>query len=229
MKVAIGNSKLGINCYVISRAVGDTCPSSCYFLGNGCYAEQTEKQYKNARTAGLHNAVIESNDVADLLRKAIKDRKSIRFHERGDFGRNDILDKAYIKAIEQACKKVKKECGNLPDMWAYTHFYSNELVKSLGSYIKLYASVHNTKDMSVAKKAGFKHFAFIDTGNVILEKKKRGKLPTVPRFLTYGKKKFLVCPEQRKGRDFVTCTGGKSVACNWCVRSHGKNVAFLEH
>ena len=43
MKVANGNDKLGKGCLVVSRPVGDTCPSSCDFLGNGCYAEQTEK------------------------------------------------------------------------------------------------------------------------------------------------------------------------------------------
>ena len=47
MKVANGNDKLGKGCLVVSRPVGDTCPSTCEFLGNGCYAEQTEKMYPN--------------------------------------------------------------------------------------------------------------------------------------------------------------------------------------
>ena len=46
MKTANGNDKLGKeNCIVVSRPVGDTCPSDCDFLGNGCYAEDLENIY----------------------------------------------------------------------------------------------------------------------------------------------------------------------------------------
>jgi hypothetical protein len=43
MKTADGNDKLGKGCIVVSRPVGDTCPSDCDYLNNGCYAEHTEK------------------------------------------------------------------------------------------------------------------------------------------------------------------------------------------
>jgi hypothetical protein len=63
MKVANGNDKLGKGCLVVSRPVGDTCPSSCAFLGNGCYAENTEKIYPGVRPAGMQNLITERGRV----------------------------------------------------------------------------------------------------------------------------------------------------------------------
>ena len=68
MKTAKGNDKLGKeNCIVVSRPVGDTCPPSCEFLGNGCYAEQLEKIYPGVRPAGMQNLITEKNKIRAML------------------------------------------------------------------------------------------------------------------------------------------------------------------
>ena len=82
IKVSNGNSKLGDNCLVISRPVGDTCPSSCDFLHNGCYAEQTEKMYKNSRLAAMVNLNMRKEDIFDMLLDAKSKNKSIVWFNR---------------------------------------------------------------------------------------------------------------------------------------------------
>lgn len=230
MKYAIGNEKLGSNCYVVSRPVGDTCPTSCYFLGNGCYAQSTEKRFPNARTAAAENLITDRNKIRALILDAIKRGKSIRIHERGDFGIGDDIDADYVDSWRWACESVVNDGLELPNIWTYTHFYRREIVKALGKYIKLYASVHNRDDIKAAKRAGFKLFAFIDTDHLFTRKKTKGTSNDSPKRIEFSGQKFVVCPEQRMGRTKVTCTGSKgTTACKWCVRNGGENVAFIEH
>ena len=226
MIYAEGNAKLGSNCFVVSRPVGDTCPSSCHFLGNGCYAEFTEKRFPNARKAASNNLITEKNKIRALILLAIEKGKSIRIHERGDFGKNDEIDVEYVDNWQWALQSVLESGFELPKIWTYTHFIEKILVDKLGKYISLYASVHNESQAKKAKKLGFL-LAYIDTDHKFTQKKGKKIKPGIPNFVELGGNKFLVCPEQRKGRDLTTCTGGKTRACKWCL--NGKPVAFIEH
>lgn len=86
LSVADGNDKLGKNCLVLSRPVGDTCPHDCAYLGNGCYAEKTENFRPNVRAAGFRNLQLsDANRLRAVIMDAIKRKKMIRLHERGDF------------------------------------------------------------------------------------------------------------------------------------------------
>ena len=235
MKVAEnGNDKLGKNCFVVSRPVGDTCPSTCMFLGNGCYAEATERQYKNAREAAFSNVITEIGRIRSMIINAIKKGKSIRFHERGDWFLDGKLDEKYLDNVCVACESVIESGYTLPDMWFYTHIYDRRLTK-LSKYMAVYASVHNAEDMNAAKSEGFKLFAWCDSDEAIAPKRPRGKIKkaawqaALPKLVVLEGETFVTCPEIRKGRDFVTCTGNKdSIACNMCPRGK-KNVLFPSH
>ena len=102
MKTAKGNDKLGKeNCIVVSRPVGDTCPPTCDFLGNGCYAEQLEKIYPGVRPAGMQNLITEKNKIRAMLVNAEKKGHDLRWHERGDFYKNGSeLDIEYLYGQE---------------------------------------------------------------------------------------------------------------------------------
>lgn len=234
MKTADGNDKLGKNCIVVSRPVGDTCPSSCAFLGAGCYAEQTEKMYPNVRPASFQNIITEENRIRSMMVDAQKRGKSIRWHERGDWFLNGKLDTAYVNNVIQACESIVKSGGILPAMWFYTHIYDKRLV-ALSKYMSVYASVHNAADMKKAKKAGFELFAWCDSDKKFAAKRPKQKAKklawkaSLPKLHIIEGEKFITCPEIRKGREFVTCSGTKdSVACNMCI--HGKaNVLFPCH
>ena len=67
-----GNEKLGSNCVVNSRAVGDTCPDSCHYLGNGCYAEAIEKRFPKSRDLGLRNVITDAGRLRAMILYSIK-------------------------------------------------------------------------------------------------------------------------------------------------------------
>jgi len=236
MKTADGNAKLGTGCIVVSRPVGDTCPSTCVYLDKDCYALQTERQYKNAREAGFANVITEIGKIRSMLIDAIKRGKSIRFHERGDWFLDGKLDEKYVDNVCVACESVIKSGYTLPDMWFYTHIYDSTLVNKLSKYMAVYASIHNDDDMVAAKAAGFKLFAWCDSDMKIAPKRPKRKGPkrdawhnNLPKLVVLSGETFITCPEIRKGRDFVTCTGNKnSRACKMCITGK-KNVLFPNH
>ena len=233
MKTAEGNDKLGKGCVVVSRPVGDTCPSSCVYLGTDCYAEHSEKQYKNVRPAAFQNIVTEVGKIRSMIIDAIKREKSIRWHERGDWFLNGQLDEEYVNNVVAACESVLDSGYTLPDMWFYTHIYDSRLVK-MDVYMAVYASVHNATDMQTAKDAGFKLFAWCDSDKKIAPKRPRGKKAdawraSLPKMVILNNEKFVTCPEIRRGRAEITCTGNKdSIACDMCVRGLA-NVLFPCH
>ena len=234
MKYAEGNDKLGKGCIVVSRPVGDTCPSDCDYLGNGCYAEATENQYKNARTAGFANVITEKNRIRAMIIEAKRKAKSIRVHERGDFFLNGELDVEYVSNWVWACESILADGDSLPDMWFYTHIYDSRLV-SLEKYMNVYASVHDDNDMNEAKSQGFKLFAWCDSDMKVAPKRPKNKKKadawraSLPKLVVLNEAKFVVCPEIRRGRDIITCTGTKdSISCDLCVRGLA-NVLFPAH
>jgi len=235
MKTADGNDKLGKNCIVVSRPVGKTCPATCVYLDKDCYALQTERQYKNAREAAFHNVITERGRIRSMILDAIKRGKSIRWHERGDWFIDGVLDTDYVNNVCAACESVIESGYTLPDMWFYTHIYDSRLVSKLGKFMSVYASVHNADDMVDAKNAGFDLFAWCDSDQKIATKRPRGKIKkaewqaALPKLVVLSGETFVTCPEIRKGRTFVTCTGNKnSRACNMCVAGR-KNVLFPCH
>jgi hypothetical protein len=234
MKVANGNDKLGKGCLVVSRPVGDTCPNSCAFLGNGCYAEQTEKMYPNVRPAGFQNLITERGRIRAMILDAIRQGKSIRWHERGDWFKDDNLDMEYIENVEWACESIVADGTKLPDMWFYTHIYDGRLVQ-LSKYMNVYASIHNADDYKSAKSAGFQRFAWCDSDQKIAPKRPRSKAKAaawrqaLPKLVVLEGEKYVTCPEIRRGRGVVTCTPTKgSVSCDLCVRGLA-NVLFPSH
>ena len=232
-----GNDKLGDNCFVVSRPVGDSCPPSCEFLGNGCYAEATERIYKNARNAGLANMITEAGKIRSMILEASKKGKSIRWHERGDWYKDGKIDYDYIRNVAKACRSIVDQGRELPPMWFYTHIYSKFLVDALSPYCNVYASVHNIGQKRKAESKGFKLFAWCDTEHEYTEAKPRPTAKakveawreTVPKLVIIDDERFVTCPEIRRGRGVVSCTESKgTVACNMCV--HGRaNVLFPDH
>ena len=234
MKVADGNDKLGKGCLVVSRPVGDTCPPTCAFLGDGCYAEQTEKMYPNVRPAGMMNLITEKNRIRAMILEAIRKDKSIRWHERGDWFKDGQLDTDYVDNVTWACESIIAEGTALPDMWFYTHIYDSRLV-AFEKYMNVYASVHNDDDMNEAKAQGFKLFAWCDSDQKIAKKRPKRKAAaaewrnSLPKLVVLNGTKFITCPEIRRGRGVVTCTPTKgSVDCNLCVKGLA-NVLFPSH
>ena len=236
MQFSKGNEKLGSGCLVASRAVGDSCPTTCDFLHAGCYAESTENIFKASRVVGLKNMITEKNLIRSMIVEAIKKNVAIRLHERGDFLRNGILDIEYLENIAWACESLVSEGKTLPNIWTYSHVYDSRIVTMIGKYVTLYASVHNAEHKAQATKAGFTLFAWCDTAKKYSPKKPRGKKAVewkkaLPKLVIIDDAKYVTCPEMRRGRQEggITCTGTKdTIVCDLCVRGLA-NVLFLNH
>lgn len=224
MKVSKGNDKLGKGCLVVSRPVGDSCPPTCVYLDDECYAGHLEKQYPAVRPAGMQNLITEKNKIRAMILDAIKRSLSIRWHERGDWFKDGCLDTEYVENVTWACESILAGGLDLPDMWFYTHIYDNRLVK-MEKYMAVYASVHNADDKALAVAAGFKLFAWCDSDKKIAPKRPRGKKKvaewreSLPKLVIIDNEKYVTCPEIRRGRGVVTCTPtAGSVTCDLCVR-----------
>ena len=234
MKIAEGNDKLGKGCVVVSRPVGDTCPSACAFLENGCYAEATEHRFPNAREAGFHNLITEKNRIRSMILDASRRGKSIRWHERGDWFKDGEIDMAYVENVTAACDSIVADGHDLPEMWCYSHIY-HPVIAELSRYMQVYASVHNEQDIEVARAAGFTLFAMCDSDENVAAKRPRGKAKadqwrkSLPKLAVLYDMKFITCPEIRRGREEITCTGTTdSIECNLCVKGLA-NVLFPSH
>lgn len=218
-----GNAKLGKkNVYVINRPVGLTCPSTCPFLQENspvrCYADCTENRFKQAREVAKNNLSVTGEQLFSILEEASQRDKVVRIHERGDFNLRGKLDTQYIGQWTAAIKRAIRE-KLMPKTWFYTHIYSKILAK-LGNLnnVAAYASVHSSEDLRKAKRAGFNLFAY-----VIKVKKKKGGSQDFPAYVDVPELgRTLVCPEQRLGRDKITCE-----KCKYCIEGRG-NVVFLE-
>ena len=122
----------------------------------------------------------------------------------------------------------------MPDMWFYTHIYDSRLV-SLEKYMNVYASVHDDNDMGEALAQGFKLFAWCDSDMKIAPKRPKNKAKAeawrkaLPKLVVLNGTKFVTCPEIRRGRSVITCTGTKdSISCDMCVKGLA-SVLFPSH
>lgn len=218
-----GNIKLGKRVSVLSRPVLDSCPVSCSWLDNGCYAERIERRFPNARKAGLKNLKIQDwQKIRSFLLDAVRRKNIVRFHERGDVLKltsngSKILDIKYINNIKHAIQSIKKDKLPLPNMWMYTHVYKKE-VASLSKFgVSLFASVDNTNDYKTAYKAGFRKFAWSTTLRKGKDKNKK--------WITENGKTIPVCWEQLNiGKEKSTCD-----ICQYCVKKHLGSIAFMRH
>lgn len=211
-----GNKKLGDKISVFSRPVDDTCPDSCEFLDNGCYAQRTERVYTNTRKAYLKNIKIQN---WQKLRSFLLDAKSkgndVRLHQNGDFLRtteagNKVLDRKYIKDLTKAIKSI----NDPPRIFFYTHVYRKEVsdLQKLG--ISVFASVGTSGDKRKAKKAGFKKFAWSTS---LRKGKDDAKI-----FQVETGEKVVVCWEQLGTKE--TCSD-----CGYCIKPDQGSIAFMNH
>lgn len=235
----VGNDKIGSFSIEMSRPVGDTCPTTCSALGNGCYRERSEKIFSRVRPSVMGNLVTDWNRLRAMFLLASAQGRPVRLHVGGDFMLDGKLDREYLANIRKACESITSRGGELPRIWVYTHVLRREVARLAEVGIAVYASVHNAADVRKARRAGFCLFALADMGGKIVPPAPRGGgnrearlndwRDTLPRWVDLAGEKFLMCPEQRRGRGVVSCAGSPdSLACLWCVNGRG-NVAFARH
>ena len=223
------NEKLGKKTSSYSRPVGPTCPSTCPFLGAGCYAESIQKRYITVRAKWAAGVVdnTEWDHWITAYARALESngRRGVlthRIHVGGDWLLDGALDIAYLRATERALA-MARYLGWTGKAFYYTHVWRfegmvawREALKAVGA--QGYASVHSEAEALEAAAAGW--LVAIDPGESLKAKK-----AVVPKsgFREIMGVRSLNCPEQVKGSAQVTCD-----ACQYCVKGLG-HVTFYRH
>lgn len=215
-----GNSKLGKNISTFSRSVGPTCPDSCPHLDGICYAERIERIYKTARESYKKNITInEWQKFRSFLLETKRKGNVVRWHVAGDFLKttikeNKIIDIKYINSLKKAYQSIIDDGNEPPLSFCYTHVYDKR-VSQLSKYMKIFASVEDTRTYKLAKRAGFKLFAW--TSDL-----KKGK----------DKNKIWI---SETGKTIVTCfeqlgTKNNCSECKFCFSPTVQlDIAFMRH
>ncbi len=190
------NVKLGpISVTYASQA---SCPNSCPFKGNGCYAESgpvywsvTSKLNKSPET-NVDKIAEEEAKAIDTLSAT----RHLRIHVVGD----STTDKA-AKAISKAATKYKKKAkdnGHDVKVYKYTHCWSDVKRSSFGKDISVLASCETANDIKKARSRGYAAAIVVDT----FKDKKVYEIE--------GGERIIPCPSQTK--DGTTCND-----CRLCM------------
>lgn len=213
MKVSTSNRKLGNGIVSISRPVGPTCPQTCPFLANGCYAERMQSFRLTVKNAWRQGMTIDPVQVArDILKE---NPVALRIHVGGDFlAENGNLDRSYLAGLLRTLRRVRDSRGQPLPAWVYTHAWLDlnphtRYLRMLS--VECFASVHSQPAADKAAVMGYR---------LAIDGETRYKGVRLPVKGNGG----LTCPEQRKG---VTCSD-----CKYCFRpptGREKNVVFYRH
>lgn len=209
-----GNKKLG-KVATLSRLAGTSCPDSCTFLNNGCYAQKIQRIYPSAKKAWTQNLVVhEWQQYRAFFISAKKKNMPVRLHVAGDFIKSEdgrkIVDVEYIETLKRAYLSIDKE--ERPNVWMYTHVNSDKIAALSDIGFVVYASIDSPEDYDAFKNTGFKLFAF---GSDSRKGKSSNKLEQTPAG------KAPVCWEQLGKKD--SCAD-----CGYCIKGLG-NIVFLRH
>lgn len=176
-----GNAKTG-KMAVTYRQVGETCPSTCPFLGNGCYAQHGNVNIWQARSE------YSNKDGISLFRfvMSLPDNYMLRHHVSGDVMLNDSVDWGYIEWMN-------KSASARPDIvqFAYTHAWKQIGVSPFRG-VTVNASCETVEDVKLAKSLGYPATMVVKS----TEERKSWREDGI---------KFRVCPQQTNGVKCSTC------------------------
>jgi len=133
----VGSQNKKTGTFSTMRKVGATCPVSCQYLNNGCYAQ--------GGNVGIHEKRAESASFSSALAATIaivcgvKFGKMARLHVSGDFllYGTDEIDAEYIYFISSVCKFLDMKGYNGPYCWTYTHINKKDIKDVLSRYLDL--------------------------------------------------------------------------------------------
>ena len=146
------NAKLGpVSATYASQA---SCPRSCPWMGQGCYAEhglvgyQTRRLNRSALRGALRIAEAEARAIDTLTGDRL-----LRLHVVGD-ARTDAAARELGAAADRYTRR-----GNAPrrgrKVWTYTHSWRDVARESWGESVSVLASVETVRDAQEAMAAGY--------------------------------------------------------------------------
>lgn len=139
-------------------SIGATCPSSCAFKGNGCYAEQGMKGLmKRLNAAGRRMTALQVSEAeATALRTkwyrgvpqdGASGGRDLRLHVGGE-----VSCQTGARALGDAVTDLKSR--GLGDAWTYTHRWRS-IERGAWGPIRALASCETAQDVSDALRRGY--------------------------------------------------------------------------
>ncbi len=188
-----------------------TCPSTCVFRDNGCYAE-TGLQAMHTRRLNA-STIVDVDVIADMHADAIRGlsgRRPLRIDVVGDC-RTDYA----ASVVSEAARAYSAHHGQ--PTWTYTHAWRDVVRESWGD-VSVLASCETADDLTRAKAAGYATAVVYDNGSAA---------PSVKAF-AMGDHKVIPCPEQASKKG-LTCTD-----CRLCIdapklQSRDITIGFHAH
>lgn len=211
------NSKLNGSQKVDSTyaSIEATCPKTCPFKGEGCYAQLG---YTAITTHRLDDEAkgLSSIDVARAEAKAINESykgkevpvgRALRLHVAGD-----VRSKTAVRIIKKAIIKWQQRGGG--KAWTYTHAW-----RTIPSYewgpINILASVETVADANEAVNRGY-------VPAMVVQEHKSEKAYKVEG----SDIKWIPCPQQTRG---VGCSDCKLCMDTEGLYSRNSGIAFAAH
>jgi hypothetical protein len=204
------NAKLGpVSATYASQS---SCPRSCPWFGNGCYAErglvgyQTRRLNRSALRGALRIAEAEARAIDTLTGDRL-----LRLHVVGD-ARTDAAARELGAAADRYSRR-----GNAPrrgkKVWTYTHAWRSVTRESWGDAVSVLASVETVRDARTPMAAGYAAAVVV----AAFEREGAYRIDGVT---------VVPCPQQTRG---VTCRD-----CGLCrdderLRAAGLVIAFQAH
>jgi hypothetical protein len=145
-KSANGKTGPGV---AVTGAAQASCPPTCPFLGQGCYAENGPQGWQ---TSKLNKAAVDATPSDIALEEAAKivalpGNKPLRLHVVGDCA-SDETAQIVSSAAEQYAAKHDKP------VWTYTHAWRDVDRRSWGS-VSVLASCETAEDVADAHARGY--------------------------------------------------------------------------
>ena len=184
-----------------------SCPSSCPFMGKGCYAE---KGRMGIHTRRLNSAPkISKRAMAQAEADAIDAMRPvaglpIRLHVVGDCATPEAA-----RIVSAAAERYTERGGG--PAWTYTHAHAKVPRQSWGK-VSVLASVHSPADGLLALSRGYAPAVVVED------------FPA--RSWTESGVRWVACPEQVKGTQCVDC---KLCMKADTLRDKGVGIAFRKH
>lgn len=176
-----GNKKTGVMA-VTYRMVGQTCTSSCPFLGNGCYAQSGNVNLWQNRSE------YSEKDGLLLFRfiQSLPDNYMLRHHVSGDVFINDKVDWEYITWMNKAS-------AARPDIkqFTYTHGWK-EIGQNPFSGVVVNASCETVEKVTEARELGYPAVMVVPSDDTRVSWRENGM-------------KFRTCPQQLGQTTCTTC------------------------
>ena len=200
-----GNTKVGD--VAVTHAAQESCPTSCTFLGSGCYAETGQQKWVTRR---LNKAATGATPrqialaEAEAIRK-LNGKKPLRLHVVGDC-RTTEAARIVAKAADEYRAKHDQP------VWTYTHAWRTVPREAWGN-VSVLASCETPADVAQAKDRGYATAIVVES----FASERRHAIGPVDA---------IPCVEQTRG---VTCDNCRLCFDDDYLRKSGRTIAFKGH